>query len=184
MMESYQRADTLTSLIYSSPKAPRIYHPAGPVLPGDSFLPVRQVLRANRAANTAARPSSGVRILATAPGTDTERGDRATGEQADVEEEKEKKEKADVAVRSRFWSSLHPLAHEGGEKSWRTRNQQWIGVRLCRGESNSLYSSAAVATELEGKNVSVWRKDADASSVFSKRLYHFHLWHKTWKGSF
>lgn len=46
-----------------------------------SSSPVKQVLSANRAANTAAWPSSGARILDTAPTTDRGHGDRLKEEQ-------------------------------------------------------------------------------------------------------
>lgn len=52
-----------------------------------SSLPVKQVLSANRAANTATWPSSGARILARAPTTDGGHGDR-------LKEEQEEEEKA------------------------------------------------------------------------------------------
>lgn len=55
-----------------------------------SSSPVKQVLSANRAANTAAWPSSGARILDTAPTTDRGHGDRMKEEQEeDAAEEAE-----------------------------------------------------------------------------------------------
>lgn len=51
-----------------------------------SSLPVRQLLSANRAANTAAWSSSGTRILGTAPTADRGHGDLPTEEQEEEEE--------------------------------------------------------------------------------------------------
>lgn len=53
---------------------------------GCGSLPVKQVLSANRAANTAACPSSGARILARAPTIDGGHGDRRKEAQEEEEE--------------------------------------------------------------------------------------------------
>lgn len=55
-----------------------------------SSLPVKQVLSANRAANTAAWPSSGARILARAPTTDGGHRDRLKEVQEEEEEAAER----------------------------------------------------------------------------------------------
>lgn len=60
------------------------------------------MLSANRAANTAAWPSSGARILATAPTTDRGHGDRLKEAQEEEEEE------AAAAEGSRCCSFPHP----------------------------------------------------------------------------
>ncbi len=63
-----------------------------------STLPVKQVLSANRAANTAARPSSGARILGRAPTTVKGHGDRPKEDQEEEEEEEEDEEEEAAAA--------------------------------------------------------------------------------------
>lgn len=61
------------------------------------------------AANTAARPSSGARILGTAPPAERRQGDRAKKEQREFEEEEEEEEAA--AEGSLCLSFPHSLKH-------------------------------------------------------------------------
>lgn len=77
-----------------------------------SSLPVRPVVSANNAANTAAWPSSGARILGRAPTADSGHGDRAREEQQEDAEEEEG---------SHRWSFLHPLV---------LREARTLGVEL------------------------------------------------------
>lgn len=69
-------------------------------------LPVKQVLSANRAANTAAWPSSGVRILARALTTDK-------GHRGRLQEEQEEEAEEAATEGSRCWSFPHsPVLRE------------------------------------------------------------------------
>lgn len=70
-----------------------------------SSLPVKQVLSASRAANTAAWPSSGARILGRAPTAVKGHGHRP---KEDQEEEKEEEEEAAAAEGDRCCSFPHP----------------------------------------------------------------------------
>lgn len=73
-----------------------------------------------RAANTVAWPSSGARILGSAPTTDGGNGDRPEEEEEVVVEEEEEAE----AEGSRCCSFPHPLALRGGETTQATNKQK------------------------------------------------------------